>query len=482
MLLRKWYVFFKLIKLEIIILKMIKYFYAVKRGFKTGIFESWDECKKATCKYSNPEFLRCSTKEEAEAYLKGLDYYNEMIKTDLANGYVVAFTDGSFDKQSNKYSYGIVMIESNGSKTHLCAANDDKKFKNANNIIGEVFGVINAIDWAISHNYSKIKIYHDYEGLSKWAKHEWNAESQIAKFYLSKIESKYKEVIKIDFHWVKGHSNNKYNELADSLAKNALKSGTKLVSKGQSYFVISNINKDDLDAVISILKEEFKNISSVVERKNNKDTYKLSYGKEALNITLFSSGKLLVQGKMSYLFQIFTSLICELIDDREIVKVLKDAYQYSFEQKLLDDGWCAYCSNIPQEYNSNIRKLLKQSIINLYVYVESFDYGGYVFPALRALEGHIKILLGNIGITINKEFNCFEKNNRNCYVLNSITPIGNNHLIADIEKCYNYYSSFRHSIFHFDIVGETDSARMISKKEDADEIILKCLQLINETV
>lgn len=299
---------------------------------------------------------------------------------------------------------------------------------------------------------------------------------------MSKIENKYKEVIQVDFYWVKGHSNNKYNELADSLAKNALRSGTKLVSKGQSYYVISNINEDDLDTVISVLKEESKNISSIVDRKNNKNAYKLSYGKETLNITLFSSGKLLVQGKMSYLFQIFTSLICELIDDRDIVKVLKDAYQYSFEQKLLDDGWCAYCSNIPQTYNSNIRKLLKQSIINLYVYVESVDYGGYVFPALRALEGHIKILLSKIGITIGKEFNCFKKDNRNCYVLKGVTPIDNNQLIADIEQCYNYYNSFRHSIFHFDIVGETDSARMINKKEDADEIILNCLQLINETV
>lgn len=292
---------------------------------------------------------------------------------------------------------------------------------------------------------------------------------------------KYKDVIETSFQWVKSHSNVKYNETADFLAKNSLKSGKKLVSKGQSFYVITNINKADLEAVIDILKEESKIVVTINDDKNNKNTYKLTHGKEMLIITLFSKGKLLVQGKMSYLFQIFTSLICELIDDREIVKVLKDAYKHSFEQKMLDDGWDAYCANVPKTYNSNIRKLLKQSIINMHVYVESIDYGGYVFPALRALEGHIKILLKNIGVTIHKEFDCFDKNG-NQYVLKSEMATCNNQLITNIEKCYNYYNSFRHSIFHFDIIGETDSARMIDKKEEADEIILHCLQLINETI
>ena len=80
----------------------------------------------------------------------------------------MAFTDGSFDDTLKRYSYGVVFVTPEGSEDHICGYGSNEKYLSSKNIIGEIFGVINALDWAISNNYQKIKIYHDYEGLSKW--------------------------------------------------------------------------------------------------------------------------------------------------------------------------------------------------------------------------------------------------------------------------------------------------------------------------
>lgn len=46
-------------------------FYAVKKGRKTGIFNTWEECKEQVHGYSGCQFKSFSTYEEAVAYLDG---------------------------------------------------------------------------------------------------------------------------------------------------------------------------------------------------------------------------------------------------------------------------------------------------------------------------------------------------------------------------------------------------------------------------
>ena len=50
-----------------------------------------------------------------------------------------------------------------------------------------------------------------------------------------------------------------------------------------------------------------------------------------------------------------------------------------------------------------------------------------------------------------------------------------------IEKCYNYYVSQRNSSFHFGYVlsENFDNTRGINTKEEADEIIKRCIDLNN---
>ena len=46
-------------------------YYAVRKGTVTGIFRTWEECKKNVHGYSGAEYKSFKTLEEAEAYMKG---------------------------------------------------------------------------------------------------------------------------------------------------------------------------------------------------------------------------------------------------------------------------------------------------------------------------------------------------------------------------------------------------------------------------
>ena len=163
--------------------------YAVKKGHQTGIFDNWTDCQAATKGFSGPEFKSFSTREEAEAYLEDRDIWVEQVAKDNSDGYLVAFTDGSYDEDLKRYSYGVKFIRTDGCEEDICGYGSNQEYIDSNNIIGEIFGVINALDWAISNEFEKIKIYHDYEGLSKWISGEWIANSEVAKMYKSSLNS-----------------------------------------------------------------------------------------------------------------------------------------------------------------------------------------------------------------------------------------------------------------------------------------------------
>lgn len=457
--------------------------YAVKKGHQTGIFDTWADCQAATKGFSSPEFKSFTTREEAEAYLEDRDVWVEKVAKDSAAGYLVAFTDGSYDKDLNRYSYGVKFIKPDGSEDDICGYGSNPEYIESNNIIGEIFGVINALDWAISNEFEKVRIYHDYEGLSKWISGDWNANSKVARMYTSIYDSKFKDFLEVDFEKVPGHSNIIYNEKADQLAKSALVDRKKVAVQGDNWFSIPYFNQDDFNAFVELIEESDEGISHTVVSSLGKDIYKFKLNRETINVTLFKTGqqKLLLQGKNNYLFQIITATIIELYDDSHVEQILGNAYRINIKNDVVSSAYSPIESSLPITYPVGLKRLIKQSIINMTHYVESEEYSMYVFPALRALEGHIKFLITEAGGTPGRQFGCFGYDRTiipNRYVVTESFPDRSKN--GSIEKCYNYYKSQRDTVFHFgDIIGQTDNTRLIETKEEADEIIKHCLSLIS---
>ena len=104
-----------------------------------------------------------------------------------------------------------------------------------------------AVKWAITNGYSEIEIRYDYEGIAKWITGEWKAKNELTKKYVVAM-NEWKKSIQISFYKVVAHSNNKYNDMADALAKSALTEGDGIpkIKKGMligTLFTFGSQNK-----------------------------------------------------------------------------------------------------------------------------------------------------------------------------------------------------------------------------------------------
>lgn len=151
-------------------------------------------------------------------------------------------------------------------------------------------GAINSLDWAISNSYDKIRIYHDYEGLSKWIRGEWKANSDIAKTLIAIYQSKFDGIIDVEFEKVKGHSNNTYNDKADELAKRALSGNTRVSITGDNWFSIPHFKQEDLNSILNIIKEENPSITINKEEKTTSFIYRMQLNKRKLTVTSYKTG------------------------------------------------------------------------------------------------------------------------------------------------------------------------------------------------
>ena len=191
-------------------------YYAVKEGRSIGVFGTWEECKAQVDGYSGAVYKSFKTMDEAKAFI-GIKV-KEVIDTD--DDEAVAYVDGSFNAATNEFSYGAVIFYDN-KEIHLKEKFDNEEMATMRNVAGEIYGSMAAMQYAMDKGIKKIKIYHDYEGIAKWCQGLWKTNKSGTIAYKSFYDEA-KTKVKIEFVKVKGHSGDKYNDLADKLAKEAL--------------------------------------------------------------------------------------------------------------------------------------------------------------------------------------------------------------------------------------------------------------------
>lgn len=199
---------------------MAKKLYAVRKGREIGIFNTWEECKKQVEKFPGAEFKSFVTIEEARRFIENENLNDNINIREINDDEIIAYVDGSYNGSETEFSYGMVILDGkNEYKFSKKIVNE--QLASMNNVAGEIAGAMAAMQYASDNNKSRVYIYHDYAGISKWCLGEWKTNK------IGTIEYKkfYDEMIKrvdIKFVKVKGHSNNKYNDMADELAKKAL--------------------------------------------------------------------------------------------------------------------------------------------------------------------------------------------------------------------------------------------------------------------
>jgi len=206
-----------------------KKIYAVRKGHKTGLFNTWAECQKATAGYSGAEFRGFTEKEEALAFLN-----METTKTvsgdkskeaagvvEVPENMVIAYVDGSFEKSIGRYAFGCVLLTPDGQEIRESGSGSDPAGVAIRNVAGEMLGSMTAVNWAIENKYPAVEIRYDYEGVEKWVTGVWRAKTPLTSKYAAHMQEAGKKV-KISFCKIAAHTGNHYNEEADQLAKSAL--------------------------------------------------------------------------------------------------------------------------------------------------------------------------------------------------------------------------------------------------------------------
>ena len=202
---------------------MVKKYYAVKVGKSTGIYNNWEDCKKQVTGFSGAIYKSFPTLEEAKEYLNNGNVENKVNSFNLENiadDEILAYVDGSYKKDTLEYGYGVVLILKDDI-IELFGKGENSEVAKSRNVTGELFGSIRAISEAIRLKKKKITVFYDYQGISSWASGEWKCNLPLTIGYRDKIKDFRKE-IEILFVKVKAHSNDKYNDLADYLAKKSL--------------------------------------------------------------------------------------------------------------------------------------------------------------------------------------------------------------------------------------------------------------------
>ena len=202
---------------------MVKKYYAVKVGKSTGIYNNWEDCKKQVTGFSGAIYKSFPTLEEAKEYLNNGNIENEVNSFNLENiadDEILAYVDGSYKKDTLEYGYGVVLILKDDI-IEFFGKGENPEVAKSRNVTGELFGSIRAISEAIRLKKKKITVFYDYQGISSWANGEWKCNLPLTIGYRDKIKDFRKE-IEILFVKIKAHSNDKYNDLADYLAKKSL--------------------------------------------------------------------------------------------------------------------------------------------------------------------------------------------------------------------------------------------------------------------
>lgn len=211
---------------------MSKY-YSIYKGKSdtTKIVRTWDECKAEVIGCKGAIYKSFKTEKEAIEFLtlnsegkaskKTTRVKKEELSSEITEEGLVIYVDGSFSLEKKNYSYGLIAIKDGDPIYEDCGVGEDEEAIPLRNVSGEVLGSIRAVEYAIENGFEDVTIVYDYQGVESWALGTWKRNNKVTQEY-HKVISEYRKKIKVNFVKVKGHSGDKYNDIADKLAKKAL--------------------------------------------------------------------------------------------------------------------------------------------------------------------------------------------------------------------------------------------------------------------
>ena len=179
------------------------------------IIDNWSDCEKYV-KGHSVVYKGFPTLEDALEYL-GCYKEEEKIEDLVDSSKDLIYVDGSY--LNDMIGWGWVHVRDNKVIAKNCGGIIPTRAMTGRNIVGELKATQNACTYAIANGLKEVTIVNDYQGISSFIDGSWEPKERVSINYKVFMEDKVLPRLKVNFCKVKGHSGNKYNEVADELAK-----------------------------------------------------------------------------------------------------------------------------------------------------------------------------------------------------------------------------------------------------------------------
>jgi len=466
---------------------MGKKIYAVLHGRKTGIFTTWDETKEQVDGFKGAKYGSFFSEDDAKNYLSGINNNERNKEYEL-----ISYVDGSQIKGVSGYGSGVILLDSNQNILKRIGFKGEKKeYLPSKQIPGETSAAIYAISWAVKKGYHNMIINYDYEGIEKWATGLWKTKGTVSKDYKKQFDS-LKAKIDIKFNKVKAHSNIKYNDMVDRLAKDAL-DDNKHVENSDGSHKLKGISDEDLIALIEVINDEGILTITVIDDNNDKADYNvLDHDRNRARITYFKSEMFcLVQGKSDsfVLKQIVTYLASLLTSSDAVIDTLSELNSTKINKTRVESLVNKFVPHY-QEEQQVYKNILYQSIVNYDDTAEAYEYTYKITPALRLSEYYLSRIFDNItnghDATVDLHgrhsfgsvFSYNKQLHMHCLKSEFKLELNDENKIDITEKMYRLYNKRRSVYFHTnDDSRFTDS---VNSNSEVQEILNGAFELFDK--
>jgi len=370
----------------------------------------------------------------------------------LKLGFAIAYCAGYYDAERRRYAYGVIIIDEKNKEHEICGSGMNQKYLDAQAVAGEIFGVLNAMDWAVSNGYDKLMIYNQSEQIGKWIADELKPEGRAGKMLHIIYETKYAEILQCEVQALK--ASDEFSLKAVELAKKPLSEGKRIPVSGDNWFLVEVIGVETLLNVIETMKNDLETLTAQKQNGAGKVCYTLTLDSDQLNVIQFMSVKqrLLVRGADSILFQVFVTYLNEHADI-EIEKVLSDAYRKRIDSLVLDQEVAVFFPTVPPRFSKTAERLVRQGVIHLSHFTEGEGYFRYVLPILKARAAWLK------------------------------EHVSESEVVEDLEEYYKRMLDYKGPVKNSkDLIQGLVASTRIANKEDADTIIRNTLYDLNASV
>lgn len=493
----------------------MKKFYAIKDGYKKGIFyDDWDNVKQYVSGYSGAVYKGFKNQEDADNYMandQNVDVERENDNPDSVNkeiskaideigsDEVIAFVDGTYKgnlegKYPEKYGYGVILLTKPENKlleNKLYNSAHDVEGLRYRQVAGELKATKEAIKWAINaKKFSKIHIFYDYNGIENWANYSWKANDSITKEYVDFIQ-KNSDLITITFSKVTSHTGVSYNEKVDKLAKNSLESGAYKTNNDGSIY-LKGLSSTLWNELSENLKKNIGDSLKVTKKNDGRfpQIVFLANGSKVTATIYEDTDSAYLQGNPSDLLnELFNLAISRMNTDKDALLALNYFHSLDIKEDELD---IKYREQMPRaskiEKDRNVVRTLKNVVYNTMLTGYKPDYTDLISPVTRIMEHYLHEMLGHGGVetecvtsnTVKNRFAYFDRGNSGRYFVNNtqLKQELTESQVTLLESVYNWYHKYRHATDHWN--KESEDTTMIPTMTIARDLLLEGEELIEE--